>query len=362
MKTRVRYKIIGIMSGSSLDGVDMACCTFVNQRGKWKYTILAADTIPYTKEWKEKLIGVPSASAEAFVEMDFRYGHYLGKLCNRFMRKHKITGVDAVASHGHTVFHKPAKGYTWQLGNGSALASELDCKVIYDFRSLDIASGGEGAPLVPGGEQFLFRAYDSCLNIGGIANISFLRGKSARAFDVCYANMGLNFLASHDGKSYDKNGSIARSGTVNTQLLNFLEEAYRANRRRRPSLDRSDFDLTIKPLLEDSRVSLPDRMATFVESITVAVAQSLPAGSKGLSILCTGGGVFNNFLMARLKEQLSGKATLVVPEPMVIKFKEALIFAFLGLRRLLELPNVLASVTHAPTDSSSGAVVLGSRK
>jgi anhydro-N-acetylmuramic acid kinase len=249
--------------------------------------------------------------------------------------------VDFIASHGHTIFHQPEKQFTFQLGDPHALHVASGKPVVGDFRSLDVALGGQGAPLVPIGDQLLFQEYDVCLNLGGIANISQQVKGKRMAFDVCFANMGLNYLASKTGKAYDDGGKMAADGELNSRMLSALSKAYTKINVERPSLGREFFEQKIKPILDREETSLPDKLHTFTESIAIA----------------TGGGAFNAYLLYRMIEHCGDRADLVVPDADVVKFKEALVFAFLGIRRVRSEINCLKSVTRASRDSSSGVLV-----
>jgi len=218
-----QYNIIGLMSGTSLDGLDIAYCQFIKQSDVWKYQIIKAETIPYSKYWRQKLSSLLTASALEITETDFSYGKYLGKCTKKFIEKHKLK-PNFIASHGHTVFHDPDIGYTQQIGKGEAIFSATSIPTIYDFRTLDVVLGGQGAPLVPIGDLKLFSDYEYCLNLGGIANISEKKSNSIVAYDICPCNLVLNYLASQNGLSYDQNGTLAKTGQVNLPLLEKLNQ------------------------------------------------------------------------------------------------------------------------------------------
>ena len=344
------------MSGTSLDGVDIACCTF-SFKEKWNFTIDKAETIPYSSSWIKKLKEAHQLSAEKLTELDHTYGNFLGTLCTKFISKYKIKGIDFISSHGHTIFHQPEKGFTLQIGNGNAIHAATGLPVIYDFRSLDVAHGGQGAPLVPIGDKLLFDDYDVCLNLGGIANLSLTKKKDRIAFDICYVNMGLNYLANKAGKKYDAEGGLSSNGEVNKKMLTDLDKVYSKVKLKRPSLAREFFETNIQPILDREALSLKDRLRTFTESIAKEIAEViLKSGNKG-TVLCTGGGTLNSFLMYRLIENCGDDATLVIPEKEVIDFKEALVFAFLGVLRSRGETNCLKSVTGASKDSSGGVSI-----
>jgi len=356
MDSKQKYKVIGLMSGTSLDGVDIACCTFSFKK-RWTFTIEKAETIQYSASWLKKLKEAHQLSAEKLAELDHAYGNFLGALCKSFCSKNKIKGIDFISSHGHTIFHQPENGFTLQIGNGNAIHAATGLPVIYDFRSLDVAHGGQGAPLVPIGDKFLFDDYDVCLNLGGIANLSLDKKKDRIAFDICYTNMGLNYLANKAGKKYDANGDLASSGEVNKKMLSDLDRAYSKVKLKRPSLAREFFETSIQPILDQENISLEDRLSTCTESSAKEIAEAiLKSGKKG-TVLCTGGGTLNSFLMYRLVEHCGDDAALVIPEKEVIDFKEALVFAFLGVLRSRGETNCLKSVTGASKDSSGGVAI-----
>jgi anhydro-N-acetylmuramic acid kinase len=356
MDSRQQYKVIGVMSGTSLDGVDLAYCTF-SQDESWTFVVKHAETIRYTSGWQKKLSQAHTLGAEALQALNVEYGNYIGKLCREFMLRHRLKKVDFIASHGHTIFHQPAKGFTFQLGNGNAIHAASDLPVIYDFRSLDVARGGQGAPLVPVGDKFLFGMYNACLNLGGVANISMERKSKREAFDICFVNMGLNYLAAKAGKPYDRNGALAVKGEVNATLLTKLDKVYAKIKQSRPSLGREFFEKHIQPLLDQESTSLHDRLRTFTESAAKEITHALAGLEKNSSVLCTGGGVFNSFLLYRMVDYCDDGVSLIMPEPEIIKFKEALIFAFLGVLRIEGKVNCFKSVTGASRDSSGGVMV-----
>lgn len=344
------------MSGTSLDGVDLACCTFQKNEIGWTYTIDHAETLKYLPVWKKKLAEAHTLSAESVLILDTAYGQYLGELSARFISKNRISSVDFISSHGHTVFHQPKKGLTFQAGNGMAIHALTNLPVIYNFRNLDVILGGEGAPLVPAGDAFLFSEYDICLNLGGIANLSLdLKGKRI-AYDICFCNMGLNYLMADVKKEFDAGGSRAASGKIDQKMLTALNKVYVNLRKERPSLGREIFEKKIIPILDRSKSSLQDKLRTLVESAAIEIAFAC-GSKKNPLVLCTGGGVFNSFLMARLLDHCADNATLIMPEDEVVKFKEAIVFAFLGVLRVRDEVNCLKSVTHASRDNSGGALI-----
>lgn len=351
MKT---FSIIGMMSGTSLDGVDLAHCIFEETENGYIYNLGVCETIPYTESWLNRLKTLPDASAIEYAETDTRYGKHIGRLILDFINKNKIS-ADFVASHGHTIFHNPLKHYTCQIGEGAAIAVESGLPVVCDFRTGDVAAGGQGAPLVPMGDQLLFSQYDYCLNLGGFANISMQVNGRRIAWDISPANIILNHIAGQKGKPFDKNGNMAASGMIHTELLQTLNSLVYYQIQPPKSLGREWIEKEIIPMLSLYNISHEDAACTFCEHIAIQIAVCLDSDSKK-QMLITGGGAFNKYLIQRIAANTA--VELIIPDPKTINYKEALVFAFLGLLRMLGKPNCLASVTGASHDVSGGAVYL----
>jgi anhydro-N-acetylmuramic acid kinase len=347
-----KYNAIGLMSGTSLDGLDIAACEFVLADGKWSFKILSSHTYPYSPGWKEKLTGLPSADALTFSYINAEYGHLLGRLTRTFLEN---TGFqpDLIASHGHTIFHQPARGLTVQIGSGSAIAAETGLPVICDFRSADVALGGQGAPLVPIGDRLLFSDFGACLNLGGFANISMELDGERIAFDICPVNIVLNRLAARLGMEYDNDGDTARSGTVDFDLLERLNSLDYYNQKWPKSLGREWLEREFLPLIDDQAGPVKNLMRTVCEHISVQVNNAL-LNNHSSRVLVTGGGAHHQFLMERLRQ--SGGHDWALPPKELTDFKEALVFAFLGVLRWRGEPNVLHSVTGSRIDHSGGAI------
>lgn len=346
-------KVLGIMSGTSLDGVDLALCSFKEEDERWFFEIHKAQTLPYDEDWKERLREAPSLNAQGLSALDMEYGHFLGRISRAFLDESN-ENAELIASHGHTIFHNPKAGYTFQTGSGAALSVSAGLPVVCNFRSQDVAKGGQGAPLVPVGDRLLFGQYDMCLNIGGIANISFENKNKRIAFDICPANMVLNYLAALAGKEFDRDGLLARSGQIDLQLLNKLNELEYYQHPYPKSLGREWVESAVLPVLKAAEADVTSLLATAVEHIAQQISFALPADKT--TLLLTGGGALNTFLSERIAS-VSGK-TIVIPSEEIVHFKEALIFAFLGHLRRLNKINVFCSVTGASSDSCSGAIYL----
>lgn len=354
--TKSKYRVIGLMSGTSLDGLDIACCTFRKLKSEWKYSIENAETISYPQQWLRKLSQAHTLGGFDLMDLDASYGRWLGEVTRAFIRRHQLK-VDFISSHGHTVFHQPVKGFTTQIGNGYSFHAASGLPVVCDFRMQDVALGGEGAPLVPAGDRWLFHEYDVCLNLGGIANLS-LEVKAKRvAFDICFCNMGLNYLASEVSKKYDRNGDMASDGVIDSGLLRSLDKIYSKLRAGRPSLGREIFEDQISGVLKNNKISVEDRLSTFAESTAIEIVKAIRAHKKAAKVLCTGGGTFNSFLISRMLHHGGDDLTFILPEEEVIKFKEAMVFGFLGVLRVRNEVNCLKSVTHASRDTSSGTLI-----
>lgn len=348
-------KIIGLMSGTSLDGLDIALCSFAEDQQKYRYTILHAETIAYPDLWKKSLAEAHLLHAEAYAQLHAAYGAFLGEQCRHFLQRHMVK-ADAIASHGHTVFHQPALGFTTQLGCGATIAALTGIQTVCDFRSKDVALKGQGAPLVPIGDALLFGEADACLNIGGIANLSFQQEQQRMAYDICEANMVLNYLAEKLGMPYDRGGNVAATHPVDSEMLQRLNALPFYRKDGAKSLGREWFQQQLVPLIHSSPLSVPELLATFTEHVAHIIAENLSKQNLH-STLITGGGAFNDHLVKRI--QCKTSCRLILPDPLLINFKEALIFAFLGYLRLNHRINTLSTVTGAKANSIGGAVYLG---
>jgi anhydro-N-acetylmuramic acid kinase len=344
------------MSGTSLDGIDLAACTFSKIRGKWQYQIERAKTIPYNKAWKSALSTAHLISGEALMSLHTTYGKYLGLQVKKFIKDYRIKSVDFISSHGHTIFHQPGNGFTFQLGDGGAIHAACGLPVVYDFRNLDVQFGGEGAPLVPIGDRLLFYDYDVCVNLGGIANLSFEKSGKRLAWDICFVNMALNMLAAEAGKSFDRDGSIASSGKVQDSLLKLLQSADRSIRTQHRSLAREHFENGIEQLITSKVWSLEDRLRTMTEFIGIKVGTAIRK-SRAHKILVTGGGAHNSLLLKLIISNSGHSRYFVKADNQLIDYKEALIFAFLGVLNVKGEYTSLSSVTGARKDNCTGLKV-----
>lgn len=356
---------LGIMSGTSLDGIDFAACRFWEEKNHWKFEIIRATTFEYLPHEITILKNAFNQSGVNLISLHHQYGSLLGKKAKYFCDKNQLK-PDFIASHGHTIFHQPdhkfdffnsesahstTHGFTFQLGHGANIAAASGFNTICDFRSLDVAYGGQGAPLVPIGDELLFNEYNYCLNLGGVSNISFNKNGKRQAFDIGICNMALNELAQEVHLNFDKAGSLAQSGIIEDDLLHQLISASKMNHLNQHSLGYEWYVTYLKPILNAHKGSVANKLRTFCEYIALQITTHLSANS---TVLATGGGVKNNFLMTCIAQKTS--CSIIIPEEQLIDFKEALIFAFLGLLRVNHQANSLCEVTGA-TKNSVGACI-----
>lgn len=351
--TNSTYVVVGLMSGTSLDGLDVAACQFDHDHGIWKYQIICAETFEYSESMLARLKDAAGLSGLELAQLHVDLGIFHGNRVKEFLNTHKID-ADFISSHGHTIFHQPEKSLTLQIGSAPHIAAITGLAVVSDFRTTDVAIGGQGAPLVPIGDLLLFNDYRYCLNLGGIANIS-IKGTSLKAFDIAPCNMALNLLANRLGKSYDDEGQIASSGNIHEALLEALNALSFYKTTGPKSLGREFFETEFLPVIDRFDLSVADLMRTVTEHIAIQIAAVIPEG-ESTKMLITGGGAFNTFLINRIRTL--SNAAIHIPDSMIIQFKEALIFGFLGVLRLRAEANALASVTGAPHDSVGGSVYL----
>jgi len=342
---------IGVMSGTSLDGLDLAWCSFEKVGARWNYRIEKACTIPYDLAFRARLANATRLSALDYAKLDVDLGALIADRINEWLGNQPKP--DFIASHGHTVFHQPHCGLTTQIGSGAVIAARTGITTVCDFRTMDVALGGQGAPLVPIGDALLFSQYDACLNLGGFCNISFQKENKRVAFDIAPCNMALNRLANLLGKPYDEGGKLARGGHLIPGLLQQLNELEYYRLPYPKSLGKEWFDQQFWPLIADfENQSVANLLHTVVQHVAGQIAQVLPESAS--TLLTTGGGTYNNFLIQSVQQQWSGD--IIVPDSLTIDFKEALVFAFLGILRLQGEANCLASVTGAKQDNCGGAV------
>lgn len=348
------YNVIGVMSGTSLDGVDLAHIRFT-KNSDWNYEILETETVSYSEEWLNKLKLAVNFSKSQLEELNINYTHLLAEIINDFITKNTIENLDAVCSHGHTILHKPNLGYTLQIGNLQIISELINQNVVCDFRVQDVELGGQGAPLVPIGDKLLFPQHDYCLNLGGFSNISFDTDGKRIAFDISPVNTVLNFYANVLGFPYDDKGTNSKSGKLNYDLLEKLNKISFYKLPYPKSLGIEFVNDHIFPLIDSFEIPTVDKMKTFVEHIAIQINRVVD--KENSSLLITGGGVYNDFLIDCIRKHLS-ETKIVIPDEKTIEFKEALIFAFLGVLKLRNEVNVLSTVTGASKNHSSGKIYM----
>lgn len=348
------FSVLGVMSGTSVDGLDLALCSFKPVENLWKLEIEKTKFIAYDPGLRQKLLNAHLLNAEDLKLLDICFGEFVAEKINEFLKEYSLR-VDLIASHGHTVFHRPDAGFTYQIGNGEVIAKKTNITVVCDFRTGDVALGGQGAPLVPIGDELLFGDYDACLNLGGFSNISFRDTNNKRiAYDICPVNIVLNKFAMLLGYDYDSCGKIAASGKTNLSLLSELDNIEFYTKKYPKSLGREWVEKDFLPLI-DKYKELP--VEDILNTVTLHIANQISLNLRNLkNVLITGGGTFNKFLIENIRQKT--KTQLIIPDDELVNFKEAIVFAFLGLLRYLNKTNCLSSVTGAKRDSCCGMVCM----
>jgi anhydro-N-acetylmuramic acid kinase len=348
-----KYTVVGVMSGTSLDGIDLAHIVFTVHDNQWDFEIAACETVAYSTDWLNKLKTAITLSDADLAQLNQDYTQLLAAVITSFIDENQLKNLDAICSHGHTILHQPHNGFTLQIGNLAAIATLTNQTVVCDFRVQDVQLGGQGAPLVPIGDQILFQDYDYCMNLGGFSNISFVANKQRVAFDISAVNTVLNHYAFTLGFDYDDKGAIAKSGNCHDELLTELNALPFYQLPYPKSLGFEFVKEIALPLMERFTIPIQDKLNTFTQHIAQQIAASLPE-KKG-KMLITGGGTYNTFLIEKIKENVP-KMEIIIPDAKTIEFKEALIFGLLGVLKLRNEINVLSSVTGAKTDHSSGII------
>ena len=342
------YSVIGVMSGTSLDGLDLVKCVFF-KKSRWHYKIEKGTTIKYSKKWSNILKTLHKKPLQKIQETNISYGSLIGKEINKFVRKNKFN-VDFISSHGHTIFHQPKEKYTLQIGDGKTIANTTKLLTVSNFRELDVKLNGQGAPLVPIGDLHLFSRYKYCLNLGGFANISIKELSYIKAFDICPANIILNHLAHKLGFDYDKDGGLGKQGKCNTNLLDKLNKIEFYNQKTPKSLSREWLEDNILNIIELTKINIKDLLATFYEHIGCQIGRIL----KDNSVLISGGGAYNKYLCEKIKKY--AKSEMIIAQKDIIDYKEAMIFGFLGVLKLRNETNCLKDVTGALKDNCGGDI------
>lgn len=354
----LKFSSIGIMSGTSLDGIDIIHVTFFLKSTSWSYQIHKTETVKYSKKWKKNLINANKLSALEFVNLHNTYGVLIGEKINNFI-KDTNSKIDFISSHGHTIFHEPDKKITFQIGNGASIAATTGLTTISDFRTFDVALGGQGAPLVPIGDELLFADYDFCINLGGFANLSYSENGKRIAYDICPINIVANEIVKSIGLEFDESGNIGKKGNVNEKLLIELNNLDYYKQEAPKSLGKEWIDKIFLPKIEKYNLKLEDKLRTIYEHAAIQIVKSISINKEDNStkkVLFTGGGAYNIFVMQRIKTLSQHK--IIIPNNLIIEFKEALIFALLGTLTYRKENNCLASVTGASRDNIGGVIHL----
>lgn len=343
----MEMNVLGLMSGTSLDGLDLCLTSF--SEGLKEFEIQKADTIEMPAKWRKIFASREFSSPEKFYQAHIEFGTWLGKTAKNFLEKNHLE-AHLIGSHGHTIWHNPAEGYTVQLGHGQSLACAAGIPTVADFRTKDVCLGGQGAPLVPIGDMILFGQYDQCLNLGGMANISCTT-KPIKAFDICPFNTVMNHLASALGLDYDHNGEMAAQGELDKKLLLELDLLPYYNSKGPKSLGIEWVESEFIPVIEKSKVSIQGKLRTCCEHFARKIAEAIES-LPGESVLVSGGGAFNKFALIQIQSQTSKRLDL--PEEQIIQFKESLIFGLLAYLHVFGQNNVMASVTGGLKDHVGG--------
>ncbi|WP_348799374.1 anhydro-N-acetylmuramic acid kinase [Flavobacterium adhaerens] len=353
------YNVIGVMSGTSLDGVDLAHIQFHIKNQKWSFEILECETVPYSSDWISILKTAVDYSENQLSELNKNYTELLSSIIVNFINKYTLENVDAICSHGHTILHQPHNGFTLQIGNLPEIAVLTQQKVICNFRVQDVALGGQGAPLVPIGDRILFSEYEYCMNLGGFSNVSFERNNIRIAFDISAVNTVLNFYANLLGKEYDNKGQISKTGILNHNLLNELNALDFYKKAPPKSLGFEFVKEIVLPIIQSYPISIEDKLHTYTEHIAFQIAIALnnfeKSQDKKQSMFVTGGGAYNDFLIERMQYHLP-EMKIIIPSRKILEYKEALIFGLLGVLKMRGEVNALQSVTGAIHDHSSGVI------
>lgn len=347
----MKVSALGLMSGTSLDGIDIALCQFDTENYS-NFDIVEAKTFKYTDNLEKSLRYSTQLTAIEYVRLHRELGFFYGQLCKDFLKGRK---VDFIASHGHTSVHLPNQKVNFQLGDGASIASASGFPVICDFRSIDICLGGQGAPLVPIGDYFLFPQYDALLNIGGFSNITIKKDNKIKAFDVCPANFALNYFSQKLNLKFDEDGNLGIQGATNQDLLTKLNNLEYYKLPAPKSLSDHWFYEVFLPKINMFDIPTIDILRTLYEHISQQIANTFNNNSIK-KIIITGGGALNKFLVELIKNKTH--ISIDIPNKKIIEYKEALIFAFLGLLRWQNKNNCLKSVTGAIKDNIGGAIYL----
>jgi len=352
VKTTNSYKVIGVMSGTSLDGIDICFATYYYHFGKWEFTFNNSKTVKYDKNWLCRLKNAHHLNKENLLKLDVEYTKYLSNSILQFIEDNKLNNIDLISSHGHTVFHLPKQKITYQIGNRFEISKNTGIPVVCDFRVQDVELGGHGAPLVPIGDLLLFNDYSHCLNLGGFSNISIKYENKIIAYDICPVNVVLNNYSRLLGFDFDMDGRISESGQINKELLESLNSISYYTSKHPKSLSIEWVENKIFPIINSFKISTNDILRTFVEHVAHQISNNL--NENKIKLLVTGGGAKNVFLINRIKKL--SNINFELDSENLIDYKEALIFGFMGVLKIRNEINCLKSVTGASKNHSSGII------
>jgi anhydro-N-acetylmuramic acid kinase len=352
--------ILGAMSGSSLDGLDLAICSFTDQS---IFTIHNSTTIELPLDLRTKLKNFSTLNAFQIADLDAYFALFSAHSIRDFTNNW-IGGISLVVSHGHTLYHNPANAVSWQIGNGGIIAAVTGIDTLCDLRVQDVALGGQGAPLAALVDLNLFKDYTGLLNLGGIANITINQSNTVYSWDISPCNQVFNHLAQKEGKEFDKGGSIARSGKILMELIHKWQENTYFSQMPPKSMDNTWVKENY--IKEIDKIDQPVKilMASFAEFVAIQLSKDLKSLDLNPGkILVTGGGAFNAHFISRLKVHLSPLNWVVeVAEESLINYKEAMLMAYMGHRYINKKTNTISTATGAEKDLISGALYLGNGK
>lgn len=360
------YHVIGVMTGSSLDGIDLAYTKISVENNQYSYEVLITECLPLPQKWKLRIEQLVMQNAVTYLKTSAFFGHFLGERIAEFIDTHQLKEqLDFIASHGQTVFHQPENLFTSQIGDGAAIARKTGFPVICDFRSIDVALGGQGAPVAPIADRLFFPDYKLFLNLGGIANIAVKIHDKFIAFDITAANLALNKVAKLKGADYDHDGNIAANGEIDAKLFEELNGSWYYEKDYPKSLSGGWVSKVMLPTLSRHNISVENKMRSIVEHIAHQINESMKKieqkenvqFSKNDKMLATGGGAFNKFLIKRIEEVIP--VSITIPDEQTIKFKESILMALMGVLRVRGEANCIASVTGAERDAIGGAIYQG---
>jgi anhydro-N-acetylmuramic acid kinase len=346
-----KYVVLGLMSGTSMDGLDISCAEYYKTKDRWRFKLLQSQTFSYNQSVKSDFLKLFNRE-QNIEDVDIKFAHIISDSIISFLENYNLN-PDLISSHGHTIFHQPENGYTLQIGSGKIIAERIKIPVVNNFRQQDINFGGQGAPLVPVGDKLLFSEYDACINLGGIVNISYDYNNLRIAYDITPCNIILNHLSEKKGQEYDHEGNIALAGQVHKGLLKRLSTINYYKLSFPKSLGKEHVDKEFFPIIDSYKLSPEDLLCTYVEHISIQIANIFSEYNIS-NALFTGGGVFNSYLISRI--QYHTNTEIILPSNQLINFKEAIIFGFLGLLRYINEDNCFASSTGANKNHSSGDI------